>query len=194
MKKILFFICIVFSINSFGHNYYERKVKDEYLSNICITFEHYVAGEWYNQLSEAIQNYNDEFKESTKLGFCSYPYSSDPFSTPTATIYISLVDNKSYPWDGWGEHPSRWTGKPGKEILINLAHIYKLDYNERVALLMHEIGHNIGLNHTDSGNGYIIPGTNSLMKSLFREQTGDNSYKYPNFSHYDIKAIEYLYK
>jgi hypothetical protein len=194
MKLVILFICSIFTVKSFAYNYYASKVSDQYLSNICVTFAHQVSSTWYDQLMIAIDNYNSNFKGKTKLGFCSYPYSSDPLSTPTAIIEIELIDDENLEWDGNAQLPSKWTGKPGKVIVINQAHLYKLMYDERVALIMHEIGHTIGLEHTDSGVGIKIPGTDSLQKSLFREQTGDNSYKNPVFSTFDIKAIEYLYK
>lgn len=196
-KKIIFFLVISTTFAcSFANatHYYKRKVDDKYLEKIYIGFSSEVTADWETALQDAINNYNTQFQSTTKLNFYYNPsLTSCPYD---ATAYIAItVDNlDETEWYAFGDLPTFWTNKPGQEIIVNSNNTWKLESIEKTGLLMHEIGHTIGITHTDSGEGTAIPDTTDSNNSLFRDLTGDNSYIYPEFTADDIKAIEYLYK
>ncbi len=101
-----------------------------------------------------------------------------------------------------GTFPTSY-GKPGNKIVINTNFFANIDtylsYKQKVFLLIHELGHNLGLRHTsgssegDGGWGLIqIPGTPiSDPDSYMNANTCGNSWF--GFSQYDLIGLRYLW-
>ncbi|MFN0173096.1 MAG: M57 family metalloprotease [Saprospiraceae bacterium] len=92
-----------------------------------------------------------------------------------------------------GKYPTS-NGKPGDQILINSQHNYLL-HSRKIFAMIHEIGHNIGLRHTDEGLGALITNVSNTCKNH-----GDpNSVMQPyvdiwdDFTTCDKEAYEALY-
>lgn len=139
---------------------------------------------WKNAILGVIDNYN----EATGLNFI---YDN---VNPDITIYRDVVPGVY----GSGEFPLS-NDKPGQKILINTDYNY-LNDSQKLYILMHEVGHNLGLRHTDcktnnesEGEGWIkIPGTpdndpNSYMISQRSDIT------WGGFSEGDAIALDYLW-
>lgn len=123
----------------------------------------------------------------------------------SADIVISR-DAMSNPYTcAEGEFPVGTSGKPGKNVRINSL-FYKdidtfLSEKEKIFLMMHEIGHNLGLRHTDcvvkeeSANnvGMVkIPGTpDTDSDSYMNSRTCGHSWN--GMSKYDAVALNYLF-
>ncbi|WP_271765166.1 reprolysin-like metallopeptidase [Aquimarina algiphila] len=88
-------------------------------------------------------------------------------------------------------------GLPGKKIWVNPdfdSNQYcnkSITQNMRISNVQHEIGHNLGITHTNSSFGISIPGTpNTDSQSVMN---GGAACTIDNFSLGDIKAITYLF-
>lgn len=157
-----------------------------------------VSSGWIEAIKEVINIYNEY------TGLC-FSYVEDG-STPT--ICISKKDLRIYSHGDYicaqGEFPTP-SRKPGANVYINTGFFKDIDsfltHNQKIFLLMHEIGHNIGLRHTDcaiNGEGVSdvgmekIPGTpdtdsNSYMNS------GTCGLTWTGMPQYDDAALKYLW-
>ena len=205
MQKIFAMLVLVVGLVSGAwaidkSHYYRYKVKDKYMKKIC--FEPVgLNNTWQDALYDAVNAYNDEFKWRSNINFV-FRFASEQSCTYRVKI---KTEYNTDPYDSYlavttGFHS--WLKKPADTIIINLANSYKVPYlTEKTALLMHEMGHVIGLNHTGEGVGNKIPGTNDdtdYLDSLFRAGGIEDPYPgtnelNPNFTDYDIKAIMFLY-
>lgn len=99
--------------------------------------------------------------------------------------------NLGYSVYGAGTAPTS-DGLPGTKIWIN--HDFSICNNSstRISNVQHELGHNLGIAHTnETYNSIQIPGTpTSDSQSVMN---GSSACSITNFSFYDIKAIQYLY-
>lgn len=92
---------------------------------------------------------------------------------------------------GQGTWPS--SGSAGSTISIDLDEVEFLNHEQLVFLLAHELGHNLGLRHSD------VPYTNNLIpntlefdpNSIMRSNTC--GFSFSNLTSSDVTAIEYLY-
>ncbi len=88
-------------------------------------------------------------------------------------------------------------GEPGWRIRLNTNVSAGLSFDQKIFLFAHEMGHVLGLYHTDEYHpGYLIPGTpqsdpNSVMNS--GGYHGGIVPPWNGFSAYDKIAVEYLY-
>lgn len=126
-------------------------------------------------------------------------------STSLADIHISYETNLSpntLATASWPspleENPNQY--KPGQTIEINPDANYPDHFNQnmKIALIMHEIGHTIGLAHTNDSNFELIPGTpssdpDSLMNTA-QDDTLEGSSSLIDFSTDDIIAIKTLFQ
>lgn len=148
----------------------------------------------------------------TALSDVAYIYSNNTGLTikfmgydPNADIVISKESLSYSNVCAEGEFPVNNSGKPGNRVRINST-FYKdidtfLSHEEKIFLMMHEIGHNLGLRHTncavngegDAGIGMVkIPGTpdtdsNSYMNSA------TCGYSWKGMPEYDAVALKYLF-
>ncbi len=147
---------------------------------------------------EAIKSVVDIYNEYTGLKFV--------YSEYNPTIRVSKKDFGDYRdlVCAQGEFPTS-SRRPGSNVYINTGFFADIDnylsHNEKVFLLMHEIGHNLGLRHTDcavNGEGVSdvgmvkIPNTpdtdsNSYMNS------GTCGYSWTGMPKYDAVALRYLW-
>ncbi|MBK6994221.1 MAG: hypothetical protein IPH31_04605 [Lewinellaceae bacterium] len=92
-----------------------------------------------------------------------------------------------------GKYPTS-NGKPGDQILINSHHNYMVQ-SQKIFAMIHEIGHNIGIRHTDDGLGTLITNVSNTCKN----NPDHNSVMQPNvdiwddFTTCDKEAYEALY-
>lgn len=198
MKNVHNFVLAFTAICSLGtaaiaDHKYLRKATSPYISNICYGFKQAPASEstaWHTALQSAISKYNSAFRNSeTSLGFC---YNSSYTSSPWNASFVILIDVHDFGSNGWkgdSKFPTS-NGYPGVSININTHYSY--DSDDKVAILMHEIGHTIGIMHTDGSSGTTIPGTSGTdPNSIFRDATG--THLLPQFTTKDKTAVKNLY-
>lgn len=80
-------------------------------------------------------------------------------------------------------------GNPGKKIYVN-TYYNRMPELRKIFVTTHELGHIIGLSHTDGTNGYQIEGTPttdsaSVMNSIYTDWAG--------YSEYDLAAVRTVY-
>lgn len=147
---------------------------------------------------EAIKSVVDIYNEYTGLKFV--------YSEYNPTIRVSKKDFGDYRdlVCAQGEFPTS-SRRPGSNVYINTGFFVDIDnflsHNEKVFLLMHEVGHNIGLRHTDcavNGEGASdvgmvkIPGTpDTDSDSYMNSGTCGNSWN--SMPEYDAVALKYLW-
>lgn len=103
-----------------------------------------------------------------------------------------------------GEFPTK-VGMPGAQIYINTQFWKDIDSflsaEEKIFLIMHELGHNLGLRHTDcavkgEGTGSYgmikIPGTPDVDSNSFMNSS-TCGYSWQGMPAYDKVALEYLF-
>ncbi|WP_025663887.1 M57 family metalloprotease [Aquimarina megaterium] len=97
---------------------------------------------------------------------------------------------------GRGEFPTA-NGLPGVRIWINpdfASNVFcggPITQNMRISNVQHELGHNLGITHTNQAFGSLIPGTPGTDAQSV--MNGGQACTINNFSTGDITAIEYLY-
>lgn len=183
----------IFVSNAHADHRYKRAVDDQYIGNICLGFSAPVDQSWHTALKSAVLRYNATFKDTTKLGFC---YNSSYTSSPYNATYYITINVKDFgsrqTWNAISGFPG-WDKQPHHEINVNTYYMNSADPDNKMSTIMHEIGHTIGIMHTDGGKGNVIPNMPGYdNRSLFRDMSGDNSH-FPRFTDKDIKAIEFLY-
>lgn len=109
-------------------------------------------------------------------------------TSTTPDIIVRTFNNNATSTIAQAYYPDNY-GNPGFEIDINLYYTY-LTTTYKIFALTHELGHNLGLTHTDQSYGTLIPGTpdvdaNSVMNSVCLPWNG--------FTFYDVTAIKTLY-
>jgi hypothetical protein len=109
-------------------------------------------------------------------------------SIPTYNVKVTSYYDASTSTVAWAYMPY-YDGTPGNEVSINTYYSY-LSAAYKIFTLTHELGHNIGLTHTDGAYGNLIPGTpevdpNSVMNSFILP--------WQAFTSYDVIAVNTLY-
>lgn len=108
-----------------------------------------------------------------------------------------MIDNTETGKCGTGAFPSN--GNPGNSVHINIPLItgagrpvFTASYEQKVVLIAHELGHCVGLTHTNSNDGTPVPNfENSDANSIMNMNSCDGSST--QFSNNDVGAIQYLY-
>ncbi len=147
-----------------------------------------------NALDGAIDAYN---ALETSLDFERTTYQSQ------ADITISCDNNLGTNVCGRGGFPYT-NGNPYDKVLISETTLvtYGLtSYNQLLFLLAHEIGHNIGLRHTNWSQSGESTGSDGAIQIAGTPSEDDNSvmnsgtcgYSWGGFSDYDILALETMY-
>lgn len=134
----------------------------------------------------------------TNWGGISNSYISFIEGSP-ADITISLVNSLGSCAVAQGAFPA--SGAPGTTVQISRTYTGSYGYAKQVWIMTHELGHNIGLAHTDQSSfGTQVPGTPSSSDAASVMNSGAT---YPGcppaapdwswFSGYDQVAAQYLY-
>lgn len=145
------------------------------------------SSNWRNAISEAINEWNT-------VSDCMLHMQLVP-SSQNADITMKS-DNGSLSAITAGEADSPSTsGAPGSYVVVNID--YFSNYQQRKWIMAHELGHTIGLRHTDH-NIDIIPGTPSLEANSIMNSGGNNIILWNpngpfNFTYYDRLAVQVLY-
>lgn len=165
-------------------------IRQDKVVNITIKIDSNIEGtdtglEWRRAIYRAVTEL-----QSLKGSAVNFSFVSEG----DADILIrKYYDNKNTYIVAHGEFPLN--GNPGKLIEINYSLPKNLSFSEKVYTMVHEIGHNLGLRHTNwnsiqETSANHIPGTpNSDSKSVMNNGVGEWS----GFSNYDKIAICYLY-
>lgn len=173
-------------------------------SNISFYVDATVPSIWVSALDQAIANWNSTnslvfMKRVTttttttttggtgngkgKKGSTTTTSSTPSYNVLVTTTYdanTSMIAQAYYP---------EYTGTAGKQVTIN-TYYNSLSTAQKIFAMTHELGHSIGLTHTDQTYGNLIPGTpevdaNSVMNSFVLSWVG--------FTPYDITAVKTVY-
>ena len=180
------------SINRATTRQYRANYYVDNLQTITIGVDNTISmnSEWRDIVKSALYIYN----ENTGLKFV---YSE---SNPIIRITKAAIEHTNV--CAAGEFPTS-SRRPGSVIIINSNFFEDIDTylstSQKLFLLLHEIGHNIGLRHTNGGAegsagiGLIqIPGTPVTDSESFMN-AGTCGYFWTSFSNYDKVALNYLW-
>ena len=155
-------------------------VSRTHITNVDYFFESSVNSSWKAASRKAIQNWN------AVNGTILY------MREVTTKSAANVVVNTSYSSENWVARAYLpWSdGRPGHQLTINTKY-NTLSDAYKIFTITHEMGHNIGLLHTDQRSGIFITGTpttdsKSVMNSFILPWNG--------FTAGDIKAVQVLYK
>lgn len=187
----------ILSESSRQYLYDGRKVSANIIANIKLCND--LGSSWDNAFNEAINEYNNV--PDTKIRLFSKDYNGRSYTSSNADIKIfydpdSFVDSPGI-W-GLGD-VTRTNGNPGSEVNINLGNssVTGLNDERKKKLLMHEIGHCLGLPHqngTSSVSTTYIQGTPLTGNDKASVMAQYFSYSYPGkFTDGDKKMMQILY-
>jgi predicted Zn-dependent protease len=161
-----------------------------------------VPAEWLSTLDQAIANWNSTnsaiqmsrvtgtttTSTGTKTRGKKGTTTTTTTSTPSYNVLVTTLYDASTSMIAQAYYPDYY-GNAGKEVDINTYYNY-LSTSNKVFAMTHELGHIVGLTHTDGGVGALIPGTpdvdaNSVMNSFVLPWNG--------FTTWDVTAITTLY-
>lgn len=165
-------------------------VNDTNIKNVKVKIDESLGGvsNWTEALENAILLYNNTI--------------TNIYITKVTSDYDLLIkEDTSIGSDVLGQGTFPASGKVGELIKINTNYNY-LSLSQKIFLLVHELGHNLGLRHTnwsglgEAETGIGIDGTPNSgsspdPSSVMNGRTG--SYYWSNFSYYDIVALHALY-
>lgn len=139
-------------------------------------------------IQEAIGHWAQDIDSKINFSFIDLAVNS-PYADVTFVQDNSLTGGYAA-----GEFPS--SGAPGWRVRVNTNASAGLSLSKQTFLFVHELGHVLGLMHTDEGIGTPIPGTpssdaNSVMNS--GAYFGGVVPNWNGFSSYDKIAAAYLY-
>ncbi|WP_109302186.1 M57 family metalloprotease [Aquimarina sp. AU474] len=149
--------------------------------------------DWRNASRDAINRWNAVSNSPLRLNI-----TSSQASAHIQIMYDSQDPNVALAGNvfGMGEFPSA-NGLPGVGIWVNPdfnSNLYcnkSITQNMRISNVQHELGHNLGITHTNQTFGDLIPGTSTTDNSSV--MNGGQACTINNFSSGDITAIEYLF-
>lgn len=155
-------------------------VSDAYISNIKVFIRTDVSSDWRSALRTAFGKWNNTVL-STKIRFVETTISTE--ANISVGTYYTADNIIAYAYLPYSD------GKPGHELMINTKYNY-LSAKDKITTIVHELGHNIGLQHTNQTGGTHIDGTatsdaQSVMNASLMSWT--------DFSHNDIRAAQILY-
>ncbi len=140
-----------------------------------------VSAEWRKALEEAIKHWN------TINASISMSVVSELSSSNMNVRYSNYDENSKI--RAYAASPN-YLGQPGKFISINPYYNYLLP-DVKVEVMVHELGHNFGLNHTNEKAGPQIPCTPLDDETSVMQTYSIKAWK--GFTYYDVVAISTLY-
>lgn len=151
---------------------------DTYATNFKYAIPSNIPSSWRTAIQQAIGQWNSV--GGTKLRMSEVTSGANI----TVTISYDAVNN----WVARASMPLS-NGAPGPTLEINSYH-NNMEAGQKLFAMVHEMGHNIGLLHTNQTEGALIPGTpttdaNSVMNSFVLPWNG--------FTEYDRIAVRTLY-
>jgi hypothetical protein len=187
------------SANGSLQRVYTYTVSRTNAANITFYTDGTVPAEWITALDQAIANWNSTNSlvymkrvtgtaTTTTSGPGKGKKNTTTTSTPSYNVLVTTMYDANTSTIAQAYYPE-YTGTAGKQVTINTYYNY-LNASYKVFAMTHELGHTIGLTHTDQTYGTLIPGTpetdpNSVM----------NSFVLPwnSFTLYDITAVTTVY-
>jgi hypothetical protein len=150
------------------------------VTNIKYYMDGTVPASWRTAVTEAVNQWNAVNGTSLFMSIVSTSAGSD--------VRVNAITENGAGWVARATLPSS-SGAPGSILTINMAY-NSMDAGRKLFAMAHEMGHNIGLLHTNQTSGTIIPGTpttdaNSVMNSFVLPWNG--------FTHYDQVSVQVLY-
>lgn len=164
-----------------------RQVDQNRVKDIKVAFKENVPEEWRTATRQAIQAYK-WIRSAVNFRIVD----------PTEEREDITISYDHVSWNcityATGFFPSN--GYPGDEIVINdkISSSFwcgrNLTANQKIGVMVHEFGHTLGIEHTDSYRGFRVPVTptsdpNSIFNSVFDDWSG--------FSLWDKLTISHLY-
>lgn len=80
-------------------------------------------------------------------------------------------------------------GRPGAWVSLNID--APVNYGTKIRIVAHELGHTIGLGHTDEAGANYVPNSPSSDPNSIMNSTSNGGW--PGFSQFDIQAVQFLY-
>jgi dual-action HEIGH metallo-peptidase len=154
-------------------------VSNTYNTNIRFYIEPSVPAAWRTAVQGAVNNWNAV--NGTRLGMS--------IITSASGVYTRVfMGNEAANWVARAYLPGS-NQRPGTSIEIN-ANFNNMAASQKLFAITHEMGHTIGLLHTNQTQGIFIPGTpstdaNSVMNSFVLNWNG--------FTAGDVTATQILY-
>jgi hypothetical protein len=165
--------------NGANHRRYMYVVAAAKVNTIKIYTPSTIPAAWVSVLDSAIKNWN---ASGSKVKMQRVT------TTTGATTGVSLTNNGSTTMIASATYPDA-LGNAGKGITINTYYSY-LSEAQKIFAMTHELGHIIGLSHTDALSGSLIAGTpttdaGSIMNSVCLNWSA--------FTSGDLTAVRTLY-
>ncbi len=159
---------------------YTYLVNDSYIRNVKYFVQASVPGEWNTALSQAIVQWNNLPGSRVSMSQVSSSNGAD-------VIVDAQFDNVNN-WVARAALPGS-NGTPGGGLTVN-TNFNSMEAGMKLFAMVHEMGHIIGLLHTNQTDGVLIPNTpetdaNSVMNSFVLAWNG--------FTYYDQVATRVLY-
>jgi hypothetical protein len=188
------------SANGTQQRVYTYTVSRTNASNITFYVDGTVPADWITALDQAIANWNNTNSlihmsrvtgtttTTSGTGKGKKNTTTTTTSTPSYNVLVTTMYDANTTTIAQAYYP-QYTGTAGKQVTVNTYYNY-LSASYKVFAMTHELGHTIGLTHTDQTYGSLIPGTpetdpNSVMNSFVLPWNG--------FTPYDITAVTTVY-
>lgn len=170
-----------------GNIIFSQKVE-----NIRVFVDASLGSAWGDVMPQALKMWAGV--PDCKVNFTQVEYS--PAYATGNDIVVSKDVNNEVAWDAIAKAEFPRFGGAGPTILISANYVSTLSYNLKLWTLAHELGHCMGLKHTDQGisnGGFIIPNTPLTDPASIMNHSFDTQGSVIALSANDKVAIKYLY-
>lgn len=163
------------SVTQRSHNY---KVSLSKIGSIKIYCDPTVPTAWRDAVLKSMTIWNDSGSAVNMLLSSTATGATTTVTTTYATT--NVIASASYP---------DYFGGPGRKLIINTYYNYLSD-SQKLSTITHELGHIIGLTHTNESYGTLIPGTPTSDSTSIMNSTG---LSITTLSPNDLTAVRTLY-